>query len=129
MKKLIVALCLIGAAVSSPVLAWNHGYQGPAYYNNGYYNNGYYNNRYYNNRYNNNYWVAPAIAGVAVGVLAANSYYTPPPVVYVQPPPTYYVQQPAPATQGPLNPPPFGYHWQQILDGGCNCYRWAILQD
>jgi hypothetical protein len=73
MKKLIVALCLIGAAVSSPVLAWNHGYRGPAYYNNGYYNNGY-----YNNRYNNNYWVAPAIAGVAVGVLAANAYYTPP---------------------------------------------------
>jgi hypothetical protein len=127
MKKLIVALCLIGATVSSPVLAWNNGYRGgyrgPAYYNNGYYNNGYYN------RYNNNYWVAPAIAGVAVGALAANAYYTPPPVVYVQPPPTYYVQQPAPANQGPANPPPFGYHWQQILDGGCNCYRWAILQD
>ena len=119
MKKLLVALCLIGTTILSPAFAWNNGYRGHGYYNNGYYNNGY---------YNNNYWVAPALAGVAVGALAARSYYSPPPVVYVQPPVTYY-QQPAPSNQGPANPPPFGYHWQYLLDGGCNCYRWAILPD
>ena len=116
MKKLILTLFLVGATISLPAFAWNNGYR---YYNNGYYNNGY---------YNNNYWVAPALIGVAVGALAARSYYAPPPVIYVQPPVTYY-QQSVTVNQGPANPPPFGYHWQYLLDGSCNCYRWAILPD
>ena len=110
MKKLIVALCLIGATVSSPALAWNngyHGYRGQVYYNNGY--------------YNNNYWVAPALAGIAVGALAARSYYAPPPVVYQQP---VYIQSPVYVQ---TNPPPIGYTQQQILDANCNCWRTVLV--
>lgn len=120
MKKLILALCLLGATISASA--------------NGYYRGGYYGYRgpvYYNNGYNNN-WVAPALAGVVVGAALARPYYAPPVYVqqpvYVQPPITYY-QQPYPANTTPANPPPFGYHWSYLLDGGCNCYRWVILQD
>lgn len=125
MKKLIVALCLIGATISSSAFAWNNGYRGY---------NGYRGPVYVNNYGYNNNWVAPALAGAVVGGLVARSYYAPPPVyvqqpVYVQPQPTYYYQQPAPYNQQPANPPPFGYHWSYLLDGGCNCYRWAILPD
>jgi hypothetical protein len=111
MKKLIVALCLVGATVSSPALAWNNGYRGQVYYNNGYYNNG----------YNNNYWVAPALAGLAVGVLASRSYYAPPPVVYQQP---VYIQTPVYVQ---TNPAPIGYTQQQILDANCNCWRTVLV--
>jgi hypothetical protein len=114
MKKLIVALCLLGT-VSSPVLAWNHGYygyRGPVYVN--------------NYGYNNN-WVAPALAGVVVGAALARPYYyntpvyyTPPPVVYTQP--TVYVQQPNPAPSIPE-----GYRWTQVLDPACNCYKYALV--
>ena len=115
MKKLILALCLLGATISASANGYYYrGYRGPVYVNNGY----------------NNNWVVPALAGVAVGALATRSYYAPPTqVVYVQPQPTYYYQQPYPNNSTPANPPPFGYHWQYLLDGGCNCYRWAILPD
>ena len=111
MKKLLVTLCLIGATISSPAFAWNNGYRGHGYYNNGYYNNG----------YNNNYWVAPAIAGVAIGALASRSYYAPPPVIYQQP---IYVQQPVYVQ---TNPTPIGYAQQQILDANCNCWRTVLV--
>jgi hypothetical protein len=115
MKKLIVTLCLIGATISSPAFAWNNGYHG--YRGQGYY---------YNNGYNNNYWVAPAIAGVAIGALAARSYYAPPPVTYVQQPvyvqPQVYYQQPTPGSTALV-----GYHWQYILDPACDCYKYAMV--
>ena len=107
MKKLIVALCLIGTTISSPVLAWNHGYYG------------YRAPVYVNNYGHSNSWVAPALAGAVVGGMVARSYYAPPATyvqqpVYVQPQPNVvYVQQP-----GPLN-----YHQETILDANCNCYR------
>jgi len=116
MKKLLVALCLMGT-ISSPALAWYHngyyGYRGPVYVN--------------NYGYNNN-WVAPALAGAVVGAALARPYYAPPTVTYVQPqvvyaqPPVTYVQQtnPAPAT-------PLGYHWQYILDPACDCYKYAMV--
>ena len=113
MKKLILALCLIGATISSPAWAWNNGYRGGY---NGYRGQVYYNNGYYNN----NYWVAPALAGVAVGALAARSYYAPPPVVYQQP---VYVQQPVYIQQSI----PAGYTQQQILDASCNCWRTVLV--
>ena len=108
MKKLLVVLCLLGMT-SSSAFAWNHGYRGGYYYNNGY--------------YNNNYWVAPALAGVAVGALAARSYYAPPPVTYIQQP--VYVQQPMYVQQ--TNPVPIGYTQQQILDANCNCWRTVLV--
>lgn len=112
MKKLIVALCLLGATVSASANGYYYrGYRGPVYVN--------------NYGYNNN-WVAPALAGVAVGALAARSYYSPPPVVYQQPvyvqPPVTYVQQAAPAPGLP-----YGYHWQYILDPACDCYKYAMV--
>ena len=110
MKKLIVALCLLGATVSASAHGYYrggyYGYRGPVYVN-------------------NNNWVAPALAGVAVGALAARSYYAPP-VTYVQQPvyvqPPVYVQQPAPAPGLPA-----GYHWQYILDNTCDCYKYAMV--
>lgn len=56
-------------------------------------------------------WVAPAIIGGAIVYGATRP--SPPPVVY---------QQPA------LPPPPYGYHYEQILDANCNCYRWVLVQ-
>ena len=92
---------------SVSAFAWNNGYRGQGYY--------------YNNGYNNNYWVAPAIAGVAIGALAARSYYAPPPVVYQQP---VYIQQPVYVQ---TNPTPIGYAQQQILDANCNCWRTVLV--
>lgn len=56
-------------------------------------------------------WVAPAIIGGAIvyGVTRPS----PPPVVYQQP---------------VLPPAPYGYHYEQILDANCNCYRWVLVQ-
>jgi hypothetical protein len=25
-------------------------------------------------------------------------------------------------------PAPVGYHYEQILDANCNCYRWVLIQ-
>ena len=120
MKK-ILALILIAFSISASA----HGY-----YRGGYY--GYRGPVYVNNYGYNNNWVAPALAGAVVGAALARPYYAPPVTyvqqpVYVQPQPTYYYQQPAPYNETPANSPPFGYHWQYLLDGNCNCYRWAIL--
>jgi hypothetical protein len=56
-------------------------------------------------------WVAPAIIGGAI-VYGATRPSAPPPVVY----------------QPTLPPPPYGYHYEQILDANCNCYRWVLVQ-
>lgn len=57
-------------------------------------------------------WVAPALIGGAI-VYGATRPASPPPVVY--------------QTQ-PLPPAPYGYHYEQILDANCNCYRWVLVQ-
>lgn len=57
-------------------------------------------------------WVAPALIGGAI-VYGATRPANPPPVVY--------------QTQ-PLPPAPYGYHYEQILDANCNCYRWVLVQ-
>ena len=97
MKKILVALSL--SLVMSTSFA--HG----GYY--GGYNNG---------------WVGPAIIGGVIGYqLARPTYYTPPPqVVYVQPPPVYYQQPQQPQI-------PYGYHYANILDANCNCYRMVLV--
>jgi hypothetical protein len=60
---------------------------------------------------NNWSWVAPALIGGAIVYGATRS--APPPVIY----------QPQ-----PLPPAPYGYHYEQILDANCNCYRWVLVQ-
>jgi hypothetical protein len=111
MKKFLAILLM---TVSVSAFAWNNGYRGGY---NGYRGQVYYNNGYYNN----NYWVAPALAGVAVGALATRSYYAPPPVVYQQP---VYIQTPVYVQP---NPAPIGYTQQQILDANCNCWRTVLV--
>jgi hypothetical protein len=65
-------------------------------------------------------WVAPIVIGGAVGyALAAR----PPAVVIQQPPNVYYYQQPYPQV------PPYGYHYENIYDGNCQCYRVGLVQN
>lgn len=61
-------------------------------------------------------WVAPALIGGAI-VYSATRPAPPPTVVYV-PNPNPQVLPPAPA----------GFHYEQILDANCNCYRWVLVQ-
>lgn len=60
-------------------------------------------------------WVAPAIVTGAIVYGATRP--APPSVVYV----------PNPNPQV-LPPAPYGYHYEQILDANCSCYRWVLIQ-
>jgi hypothetical protein len=57
-------------------------------------------------------WVVPAIIGAGAVYLATRP--VPPPVYYYYP--------------NALPPAPYGYHYEQILDANCNCYRWVLVQ-
>jgi len=106
MKKLIIAFLICGAGMGACVApaqadGWHH--------HGGYYRGGGGGN-----------WVAPLIGGAIIGGVIANQYYRPaqpPSVVYVNPPPVYYPS------------PPYGYHYEQILDGNCNCYKTVLVQN
>jgi hypothetical protein len=63
-------------------------------------------------------WVAPLVLGGVVGYAIAQPRPVPPPVVYVNPQPVY----------GPYVPP-YGYHWENVLDANCNCYRTVLVQN
>jgi hypothetical protein len=63
-------------------------------------------------------WVAPAVVGGIIGYELARPRYYEQPVVVVQQP--VYVQQPAQL-------PPVGYHYQQVLDQNCSCYKIALI--
>lgn len=90
----------MGACVAN---AEAHGYYG---YRGGYYGGG---------------WIAPALIGGAVGYGLARPYYAPlPQVVYVQQP--VYIQQ---SNSYPAVPE--GYHYQQVIDPACNCYKYALV--
>ena len=65
-------------------------------------------------------WLIPAIIGGVLIYGVVNSQPRPP--VVVQPPPQYYPIEPNQPQQ-----PPIGYHWEQILDGNCNCYRVVLV--
>lgn len=60
-------------------------------------------------------WIAPAIIGGVV------TYAITRPVPQ-QPPPAVVIQQPYP-------PAPYGYHYENILDANCNCYRLVLVQN
>lgn len=59
-------------------------------------------------------WIFPAIIGGAVVYAATRPVAPPPPVVI-------YVPQGLPL-------PPAGFRYEQILDAGCNCHRWVLVQ-
>jgi hypothetical protein len=66
---------------------------------------------YYPNPYG---WVAPLVIGGAVGYVITRPMQ---PVV---------IQNP---TNIQPQPVPYGYHYEQILDANCNCYRLVLVQN
>ena len=58
-------------------------------------------------------WIAPIVIGGVLGYALAQ-----PRVVVASPPPVYY--PPAPV-------PPYGYHYETIVDANCNCYRTVLV--
>jgi hypothetical protein len=102
MKKLIVAFLLIGAGMGACTVQA----QGMRHHHGGYYGGG---------------WIAPALIGGVIGYELSRPRYEPPPVVYT---PAPVVIQPQPY----LYAPPVGFHWEQILDAHCNCYRLVLVQ-
>jgi len=74
-------------------------------------------------------WVGPALIGGIIGYeLSRPRYYEPPPVVVQRP---VIVQQPT-IVYPPVSAPPYppaGFHYEQMLDGYCNCYRTVLVQN
>jgi hypothetical protein len=89
MKKLLLALSIL-ATVGTASAQWQHGYHGGCCYRGGY----------------GGGWVAPAIIG---GVIGYEINHANQPVI-VQQPPVIIQSQPA------LQQPPFGYHWEEMID-------------
>ena len=106
MRKFI-AIVLLSAGIGSwavPAFAQHHGHHG---YHNNYYRGG-----------NGWGWVAPAVIGGAIvyGMTRPTIIQQPP--VIVQQPNQMIVPYAAPQ----------GFHWEQILDANCNCYRTVLVQ-
>jgi hypothetical protein len=104
MKKLIFVLSCLFSSLAFAQHPSHHGYHGyQAYHNRPYYSSG--------------YWIAPAIVGGVIGYALAQPrvIYTPPPPVVVYPP---VVNMPV---------PPMGYHYENVLDQNCNCYRLVLV--
>jgi len=64
-------------------------------------------------------WAVPVFVGGAIVYEA-----TRPPVV-IQQQPIYIQQQTPPAA--PVYPAPAGYHWEALIEAGCNCYRTVLV--
>lgn len=63
--------------------------------------------------YNPNWWIAPAVIGGVVTYAFTRPPVPPQPVVVIQP------------QQVPVAP--VGYHYENILDSNCNCYRLVLV--
>lgn len=73
---------------------------------------------YHHHHHNSSNWITPLIIGGVVGYTLSR-----PTVVYPAP-----IQTIPPGTPAAMLPPaPINYHYEQILDAGCNCYRWVLL--
>jgi hypothetical protein len=65
-------------------------------------------------------WMGPAIIGGMIGYELSR--------------PTIIVQQPSVIVQQPQimsvpSPAPYGYHWTQMVDPMCNCYKLVLEQN
>lgn len=58
-------------------------------------------------------WVAPLVLGGVAGYMLAQPRYVTPPTQVIPP--------------GTLPPPPYGYHYETILDVYCNCYKTVLV--
>lgn len=102
MKKLLAILLM---TISVTAMAQHHGHHG---HHNNYYRGG-----------NGWGWIAPAvIGGVVVYGMTRPQIVQQPPVVVIQQPNQMIVPYAAPQ----------GFHWEQILDANCNCYRLVLVQ-
>jgi hypothetical protein len=102
MKKLLAILLM---TISVTAMAQHHGHYG---HHNNYYRGG-----------NGWGWIAPAvIGGVVVYGMTRPPIVQQPPVVVIQQPNQMIVPYAAPQ----------GFHWEQILDANCNCYRTVLVQ-
>lgn len=82
--------------------------------------------RHHNGHHHHGTWVAPLIIGGVVGyALSRPSYSSAAPTAYAVPPTAYY---PSPEPVPTWAPPP-GFHYEQRLDLGCNCWRWFIVSN
>lgn len=64
-------------------------------------------------------WLVPALIGGILVYGAMNSQSN-----------TQQPQQPSYAvTPGQQQTPPPGFHWEQIADANCNCYRMVLVKD
>ncbi len=63
-------------------------------------------------------WIAPLVIGSVAGYALSQATR---PVIVQQPPVVYY-----PNT---LPPAPVGWHYEQLLDANCNCYRWVLVSN
>jgi hypothetical protein len=70
----------------------------------------------HNHRHGGYGWVAPTIIGGVIGYEIARRNQ---PVIVQQP---IVVQQTIPQA-------PIGYHYENILDANCNCYRLVLVQN
>ena len=59
-------------------------------------------------------WIGPLVIGGVLGYALSQ----PRVVVASPPPPVYYP---------PVPVPPYGYHYETIVDAGCNCYRTVLV--
>jgi hypothetical protein len=100
MNKLLQTLTLASLMMVSGVSWANPNYYSPNHHHYGYYN-----------PYG---WVAPLVIGGAVGYAITR----PQTVIIQQPPPNIYQPQ-----------APYGYHYENILDANCNCYRLVLIQN
>ncbi len=64
--------------------------------------------------HNPGWWIAPAIVGGIVTYAITRPVQAVPPVVYYP---------------SSLPPAPLGYHYEQLLDANCNCYRWVLVSN
>jgi len=70
-------------------------------------------NRGYHSHYG---WVAPLVIGGVVGYAITR-------------PQTVIVQQPSVIYPNTQPPDPLGYHYENILDANCQCYRLVLVQN
>lgn len=106
MKKIILAVVLTLAAglVSAQGRGYGYGHQWTGGGNGG------------------NVWV-PLILGGTVGYLVSEARRPP---VYIQQQPVY-IQQPVPVYSVPYTTVPPGYHYENLLDANCNCFRTILV--